>query len=118
MALSGRSDSLRFTSAATRSSLIWRAAPGRGSSSSPSARSRAKRLRHFPAVCFFPTVCFETPCSAAIAVLLRPARLEEAVAAFDACLTVAIEVWPPGWVSGVRARRDEARAEIERRLAE
>ncbi len=45
------------------------------------------------------------------------ARLEEAVAAFDACLTVTMSVWPPEWVSWVRERRDETRAETERRMA-
>ena len=45
------------------------------------------------------------------------ARLEQAVVAFDACLMVTASVWPPEWVSRVRARRDETRAEIGRRLA-
>ena len=44
------------------------------------------------------------------------ARLEEAVVAFDACLTVTASIWPPEWVSRVRAHRDEARAEIGRRM--
>ena len=46
------------------------------------------------------------------------ARLEGAVAAFDACLAVAMDVWPPEWVNRVRARREETRAEIERRAAD
>jgi tetratricopeptide (TPR) repeat protein len=45
------------------------------------------------------------------------ARLEEAVAAFDACLTVTTAVWPPEWVRWVQTRKDETRAEIERRVA-
>ena len=43
------------------------------------------------------------------------ARLEEAVAAFDASLTVVSSVWPPDWVHQVRTSRDEMRIEIERR---
>ena len=31
------------------------------------------------------------------------ARLEEAVAAFDACLTVAEKAWPEEWVQDVRS---------------
>jgi len=45
------------------------------------------------------------------------ARLEEAVAAFDACLTVALSAWPPEWVNQVRARKDETRADIDRKMA-
>jgi hypothetical protein len=45
------------------------------------------------------------------------ARLEEAVAAFDEWLTVTTSVWPSEWVNQVRARKDDARAEIERRMA-
>jgi hypothetical protein len=43
------------------------------------------------------------------------AQLEEAVAAFDACL-IAMTVWPR-WVLDVRSRRDKTRAEIKRRMA-
>ena len=43
------------------------------------------------------------------------ARLEEAVAAFDACLTVVVSAWPDEWVRGVRRNRDDAQAEIARR---
>nr|WP_294171122.1 hypothetical protein [uncultured Sphingomonas sp.] len=46
------------------------------------------------------------------------AQLEEAAKAFDACLTVTMAVWPPEWVSEVRAHRDGTRAEIERRKAD
>jgi hypothetical protein len=42
-------------------------------------------------------------------------RLEQAVAAYDACLTVVQTIWPPEWVQEVRSHRDEARAEITRR---
>ncbi len=45
------------------------------------------------------------------------ARLEEAAAAFDACLTVTASVWPPEWVSQVRTSQDETQAEIRRRMA-
>ncbi len=45
------------------------------------------------------------------------ARLEEAVAAFDACLAVTTPVWPPEWVRFVESRRDETQAEIARRSA-
>jgi hypothetical protein len=43
------------------------------------------------------------------------ARLEEAVAAFDACLTVVVSAWPHEWVRDVRRQRDDAQAEIARR---
>jgi hypothetical protein len=46
----------------------------------------------------------------------RTARLEEAVAAFDACLSVTATVWPPEWVREVTDARDVVRAEIARRL--
>ncbi len=45
------------------------------------------------------------------------ARLEEAVAAWDACLAVTTSVWPPEWVPFVQTRRDETQAEIARRSA-
>jgi hypothetical protein len=40
------------------------------------------------------------------------ARLEQAVAAWDACLTVTASVWPSEWVDEVRSRRDKAQADI------
>lgn len=43
------------------------------------------------------------------------ARLEEAVAAFDACLKVTEKAWPEEWVQNLRSNRDEAMAEIARR---
>jgi hypothetical protein len=45
------------------------------------------------------------------------ARLEEAVAAFNACLTVAASVWPVRWVRNVQDHRDETQVEITRRSA-
>ena len=45
------------------------------------------------------------------------ARLEEAVAAFGACLTVTETTWPEEWVQQVRSHRDETRAVITRRRA-
>jgi tetratricopeptide (TPR) repeat protein len=45
------------------------------------------------------------------------ARLEalgEAVAAWDACLTIAQSAWPPEWVKYVQTRRDDTEAEIGR----
>jgi len=42
-------------------------------------------------------------------------KLEEAVAAFNACLAVTTPVWPPEWVRFVETRRDETQAEITRR---
>ena len=44
------------------------------------------------------------------------AQLEEAVAAFQACLQVA-KTWPAEWVQRVRSRRDTTQAEIARRRA-
>src|SRR5215471_19329414 len=43
------------------------------------------------------------------------ARLGEAVAAFDACLTVVETDWPAERMQQVRSRRDGTRAEIARR---
>ncbi|MBV8397398.1 MAG: hypothetical protein JOZ17_01505 [Acetobacteraceae bacterium] len=43
------------------------------------------------------------------------ARLEEAVAAWDACLAVTTSVWPAEWIRVVASRRDEAQTEIRRR---
>jgi tetratricopeptide (TPR) repeat protein len=45
------------------------------------------------------------------------ARLEEAVAAFDACLMITETAWPAEWVQQVRLHRDATRAEIIRRRA-
>jgi hypothetical protein len=45
------------------------------------------------------------------------ARLEEAVAAFDACLAVAETAWPKERVQQLRSNRDEAMAETARRSA-
>jgi hypothetical protein len=42
------------------------------------------------------------------------ARLEEAVAAFEACLTVIETSWPEEWVQPVRLHRDETQTEIIR----
>src|SRR5215472_11307314 len=47
----------------------------------------------------------------------RTAQLEEAVAAFDACLTVTETAWPEERVQQVRSHRDRTRAEIARRRA-
>jgi hypothetical protein len=44
-------------------------------------------------------------------------RLEEAVAAWEACLTVAASAWPREGVHTVHCRIEEARAEIVRRAA-
>jgi hypothetical protein len=43
------------------------------------------------------------------------ARLQEAIAAFNACLEVSASVWPGERVQDVRSRRDAASAEIARR---
>jgi hypothetical protein len=45
------------------------------------------------------------------------ARLEEAIATWEACLIVVASVWPPDWVQYVRDHRDEAQSEIKRRSA-
>jgi hypothetical protein len=44
----------------------------------------------------------------------RTARLEEAVAAWEACLTVIKSIWPPEWVQFVQTRFDKTQAEIGR----
>jgi hypothetical protein len=45
------------------------------------------------------------------------ARLEEAIAAWDACLTVTENVWPSEWVQNILTHHDEAQSEIKRRSA-
>ena len=45
------------------------------------------------------------------------ARLEEAVAAWDACLTVAESAWRPPSVQELLKRRAEVKAEIQRRAS-
>jgi len=45
------------------------------------------------------------------------ARLEQAVAAWEACLTVTASAWPPALVQLVRSHIDQARAENARRAA-
>jgi hypothetical protein len=42
-------------------------------------------------------------------------RLEEAVAAFNACLTITESVWPREWLNQVRERENKSQAEIKRR---
>ena len=51
------------------------------------------------------------------ATILSQARLEDAVAAFDACLAVTETAWPEEWVRRVRSHRDETRAEVIRQRA-
>jgi len=46
------------------------------------------------------------------------ARLEQAVAAYDACLTLVETVWPAEGVQQVRSAREQTRAEISRRQAD
>jgi len=43
-------------------------------------------------------------------------RLEEAVAAWEACLTVVATTWPRERVQEVRSRIDQAQAETARRV--
>ena len=45
------------------------------------------------------------------------ARLEQAVSAWEACLTVAASAWPPAWVQEVRSHIEHAQAESTRRAA-
>jgi hypothetical protein len=45
------------------------------------------------------------------------AHLTDAVAAWEACLTVTASTWPPAWVQDVHSHINQARAEIARRLA-
>ena len=66
MASRGFVSSVLRTTFSTFASLIVRGAPGRGSSSSPSARLATKRARHLP------TICFVTPTSAATCVFVFP----------------------------------------------
>ena len=44
-------------------------------------------------------------------------HLEEAVAAWEVCLTVVASAWPQDWVQEVNSHVDRARAEIMRRIA-
>jgi len=64
----GHSSSVRTTTSSTCASVIVRGTPGRGSSVSPSSRSRRKRARHLV------TVLRLTPAAPATARLCRPAR--------------------------------------------
>ena len=45
------------------------------------------------------------------------ARLEEAIVAWEACLTVVTSNWPPAGVQQVQSQLDWARAENARRMA-
>jgi hypothetical protein len=45
------------------------------------------------------------------------ARLEEAVVAWEVCLTVTASAWPQSWVEDVRSHIARARAEEARRVA-
>ena len=45
------------------------------------------------------------------------ARLEQAAAAYDNCLSVTRSVWPPDWVENIATRQNEVSAEIKRRIA-
>jgi len=38
----------------------------------------------------------------------EPEALAQAVAGFDACLSVVASVWPSDWVQAVKARRERA----------
>ncbi len=62
----GRVSRVRVSIRSTATSLIYRGAPGRGSSSSPARRCARKRLRHLP------TVCIVAGSWRATAVLLKP----------------------------------------------
>jgi len=44
-------------------------------------------------------------------------RLDEAVAAWEACLTVAASYWAPARVEGVKTQIEQARAEKARRVS-
>ena len=44
-------------------------------------------------------------------------HLEQAVAAYDACLAVAATAWPPEWIETVQKNCNQAQAEINRRRA-
>jgi tetratricopeptide (TPR) repeat protein len=48
---------------------------------------------------------------------VRLKTLQEAVEAWDACLTIAKLAWPPQWLAVVQGRRDETQAEIGRLTA-
>jgi hypothetical protein len=43
------------------------------------------------------------------------ARLEEAVSAWELCLSVVESAWPAEWVQELRSRRDEVVAEVAQR---
>ena len=45
------------------------------------------------------------------------ARLEQAVGAWEACLTVAASAWPSAWVQEVHSHIEHAQAESTRRAA-
>src|SRR5262249_27416893 len=62
----GLASSVSVTICSTCPSLMWRGAPGRGSSSKPSRRAARNRLRHLP------TVCLVSRSSCATRVLVCP----------------------------------------------
>jgi hypothetical protein len=78
VAPAGTSSSVRTTTSSTCASVIARGTPGRGSSVSPSSRSRRKRARHLV------TVLRLTPSLAATARLLLPSAQASAIRARSA----------------------------------
>jgi hypothetical protein len=66
VASAGLLSRVSVTTRPTSASVIFRGAPGRGSSGRPSSRRARKRARHFP------TVCFLIRSSAAVAMFGRP----------------------------------------------
>jgi hypothetical protein len=73
VAFLGVVSSVSTTTASTTSSLIVRAAPGLGASTSPSSRSAANRWRHLP------TVTLSQPSSSAILVFGLPSAQASAI---------------------------------------
>jgi hypothetical protein len=78
VASAGVASSVAVTTSATLSSPSWRGAPGRGSSTRPSRRSAAKRLRQVA------TVRREIPSRSAIARLVRPSAASSTIPARSA----------------------------------
>jgi len=78
VAVGGRLSSVCTMTFSTLASSIFRGAPGRGSSSSPSRPRSTKRRRHLP------KVCAVTRSRAATALLLRPAAQPSTIRARNA----------------------------------
>jgi hypothetical protein len=90
----GACSSVAVITASTCSSLIVRGRPGRGSSVSPSSRSRANRDRHFD------TISRDTPSSAATSPIVPPSAHRSTTR--DRCASACAVFWRRAHAPSVR----------------